>query len=398
MHTLYVVPWISIRQKTRALPVSSKDQYLKRGCMKNVMTVRGPIDPAELGFTSMHEHVLTNADFYMEEFVPAMGEPPASVFPSAPEDPVRIEDLAYLNHGYYVRNHDNWNCSDENLMGAEVADFYACGGRAMLECSAPGIRGDVEGLKRISETTNVHIVASTGLYAEKSWPKRFENAGEEDFLNYMMDEIEIGMDGTSIKPGQVKVASNSNTTSQLGFIRAASRVSADTGIMVTAHLGVGTDHEDSRIVYRTLLESGMNPERLLMCHFQGYVQITSLETLLERPTAWAPQLDYAREVLDKGINICFDCFGQTWDTEAMGAASEADSYKIAAIYHLLNEGYGEQIVVGTDVFMKIMTRRCGGHGYVRLQNYVVPSLKRIGLCEDLIAMLTVDNPCRLLAF
>lgn len=366
--------------------------------MKTVMTVRGPITPEELGFTSMHEHVLTNADFYMEEFVPAMGEPPASVFPSAPEDPVKMEDLAYLNHGYYVRNHDNWDLTDESLMGAEVGDFHACGGGAILECSAPGIRGDVNGLKRISEATGVHIVASTGLYAERSWPERFQEATRSDFVAYMRDEIENGMDVTSIKPGQIKVASNGNTPRQLEFLKAASRVSADTGIMVTAHLGVGTVEDDSRQVYQSLLEAGMQPERLLMCHFQGYVQITRLESLLADPAAWAPQLDYAREVLDRRINICFDCFGQTWDTEAQGSVSESDSYKIAAIYQLLQEGYSDQIVVGTDVFLKIMTRRYGGHGYVRLQNYVVPTLKQVGVSKEVIAKLTVENPARLLAF
>ena len=59
----------------------------------------------------------------------------------------------------------------------------------------------------------------------------------------------------------------------------------------------------------------------------------------------------------------------------------------------LNEGYGEKIVVGTDVFLKIMTRRYGGHGYVRLQNYVVPTLQRIGVSPDLIANSPWITPC-----
>jgi len=363
--------------------------------MKTAMTVRGPVAPGELGFTSMHEHVLTNCDFYMDEFVPALGEPPACVFPSAPQDPVRMEDLGYLNHGYCVRNHDNWDLTNENLMTAEVGDFHACGGGTILECSAPGIRGDISGLKRISEATGVHIVASTGLYAEKSWPTRFLDATVPQFITYMAGEIENGIDGTGIKPGQIKVAFNGNTERQLDFLRAASQVSADTGMMVTAHLGVGTDQQDSRLVYQTLLESGMSPEHLLMCHFQGNVQITHLDTLLENPAAWAPQLDYAREVLDRGLNICFDCFGQTW---ALGSVAETDAYKIAAIYQLVNEGYSQQIVVGTDVCLKIMTRRYGGHGYVRLQNYVVPTLQRISVSDEIITRLTVANPARMLAF
>jgi phosphotriesterase-related protein len=366
--------------------------------MKKIMTVRGAIEPSELGFTSMHEHVLTNADFYMEDFVPAFGEPPVSAFPAVQDAPVIMEDLAYLNSGYFVRSHDNWDLNDETLMMAEVGDFKTSGGGAILECSAPGIRGDVHSMKRISEQNDVHIIASTGLYAEKSWPKRFNGMTQQQFADDMLGEITHGMDGTDIKPGQIKVASNGNTERQLQFLTSAANVSSQTDIMVTAHLGIGTDQGDSRVVYETLLAGGMNPERLLMCHFQGNVQNTHLDELLTDPSAWAPQLDYAREVLDLGINICFDCFGQTWSTEAIGSVAENDSYKIAAIYQLIQEGYGEQMVVGTDVFQKIMTRRYGGHGYVRLQNYVVPMLQGIGVSEEQIARLTVTSPARLLAF
>ncbi|NIB43490.1 phosphotriesterase [Pseudomaricurvus alkylphenolicus] len=366
--------------------------------MKNVMTVCGPIAPDALGFTSMHEHVLTNCDFYMEDFVPMLGDPPAQVFPAPPQAPIELKDLAYMNHGYFVRHPDVWDLTDETLMAAEVSDFHACGGRAILECSAPGIRGDVEGLKRISEATGVHIIASTGLYAEKSWPERFQAMSMHQFTDYLLDEINNGMEGTRVKPGQIKVASNGNTQRQLDFLSAASHASKETGIMVTAHLGVGTGQEDSRVVYQTLLENGMSPDRLLMCHIQSHVQITSLEALLDNPCAWAPQLDYIREVLDQGVNVCFDCFGMTWDTEAIGSVKDSDTYKIAAIYQLLREGYSDQIVVGTDVFVKNMTRRYGGHGYVRLQNYVVPTLQRIGVEDGLIAKLVEKTPARLLAF
>ena len=38
--------------------------------MPEIMTVLGPIAPEEFGFTSMHEHILTNVRIYRDLFEP----------------------------------------------------------------------------------------------------------------------------------------------------------------------------------------------------------------------------------------------------------------------------------------------------------------------------------------
>lgn len=366
--------------------------------MDTVMTVLGPVSRHALGFTSMHEHVLTNCSFYMADMCSAVGTPPDNAFPMDPDSPIELQHAGYLQSGYFVHHKEAWDLSSEELMQAEVADFARAGGGAMLECSAPGIRVNVPGLARISAATGVHIVASTGLYAEKSWPEHFLTMDGKGYEAYVLDEIRNGMDGTDIRPGQIKVASNENTERQLRFIRAAARACAATNYLVTIHIGIDMNHVHAREIVRLMLANGASPDRLLLCHFQNHTHITGLQKLHDNPHLWQPQLDFAAEVLDQGINICFDCFGQNWAFEPCGKITEPDGHKVTTIAKLIERGYGGQIVVGADVFLRIMTRRFGGHGYVRLLNYVVPSLRHLSTSEAEIRKLTIDNPGRMLAF
>ncbi len=366
--------------------------------MATITTVCGPVDPADLGFTSMHEHVLTDASFYLDEVKPALEPLRLEAWrPSDPDESVRMEDLAYLRAGFYGLSRDAWNTNDEPLMTAELADFKKAGGSAVLDCSAPGIRPNVAGLRRVSEASGVHIVASTGLYAERSWPERFREMSSQEFESHVRSEIDKGMEGTDIRPGQIKCATNEVTDKQVEFLKASARVSRDTDYPLTAHLGIFTAEEDHRQVLRILLDAGIAPERLIMCHMQGYVAESAVATLISDPSSWQLRLDYVLEVLDLGVNVCFDCFGLTWDFEVVGMAPTSDVANLAAVYALLGKGYADQITVGTDTFTKPQLRRYGGYSYCRLLNFVVPWLRNVGIDDATLDKLTVANPARILA-
>ena len=63
----------------------------------------------------------------------------------------------------------------------------------MIDQSAPGLRCDVPGIKNISEKTSVHVVATTGLYTEDSWPDKYKEMTLDEYFNYMMAEIQDGI-------------------------------------------------------------------------------------------------------------------------------------------------------------------------------------------------------------
>ncbi len=365
--------------------------------MANIMTVCGPIAPEDLGFASMHEHILLNASAMRHRAIGILGEDPNP--PVAEDERVSIENLGYHRHNIAL-TWDNLVIDDEALMAGELTDFKASGGSAIAEMSPTGLRNNVAGLKRISEETGVHIITPTGLYAEYTWPERFGAMSIEDYVAFMLGECEEGIDGTGIKPGHIKFAVEDNEISpqEEKMLRAAVRVSKETGMSGTYHSGIMFTEDGVRRMIDILFDEAIDPERALLCHMQMFLQPMNMETIVLNPEACRPNLDMLKEIMDKGLNICFDCFGHTWDIEDLGLIPCSDFHRIAGIVELVKAGYAGQIVIGTDLFVKIHTRRYGGESYSRLTNFVQPALEKLGVSEKDLRLITEKNPARILSF
>jgi phosphotriesterase-related protein len=346
--------------------------------MKEVMTVLGPISSAELGFTSMHEHILIPQELK-----------------GMSDDPVSLDNIGLLRRMFMLCK-DNCRLDDEDVMAAEVADFKTSGGSAMVEMSALGLRLDLEGIKRISEKTGVHIIATTGLYIEESWPETYRNMTQEQLRAHMVKEIDRGIDDTGIRAGHIKTALMDLTEGSERLLRAAARASIETGLSVTVHPGFGIGNDGRRII-KMWGEEGMDLSRAILAHSEGFFVEHCMKTLILDPASWKLNLDYAKEVLDHGANISIDCFAHARDAELRKATYETDWQRLAGLVALIKAGYSSQIVLGTDVCLKINARRYGGDGYCRLLRFVVPTLRELGASDYDIRQMTVVNPARLLA-
>ena len=354
--------------------------------MAKIVTVTGEIEAEQLGFTSMHEHVLA----YLVPFFKKQAAPEFyTSLPIAADEKITMDKLAYLNElGLRSYCADNWDLLDKELMLKEVEWFKQRGGNSILEVSAPGIRGDANGMRDISRQSGVNIIASTGLYVKVSWPEKFNTMSPKAYQAYLLDEIENGIDGTDIRAGHIKTAIRSEAEDELKFMEKSAEVAGEKNMLLTAHASRGVAVTARRKLVRRLLETGMPPEKLLLCriHF-SFWQGDFVDALLQ-PDSCQLQLDWAREVLDMGVNVCVDCFGEqpgVWN-----------SIRLAGLIKLLNAGYEDQIVIGNDVYQKTMTRACGNFGYCGIIDYVIPELLRHGISKDVIDKITVKNAVKML--
>lgn len=363
--------------------------------MSEVMTVLGPIPAESLGLTSMHEHLVYDGSIYRSRWMSSL--PPEESLPVKAEDKV---DLANIHHHRqnFILSWDAVSMSEEEAVIAEMVDFKNSGGSAMAEMSVPGLRSDIRAVARISEKSGVHVVATTGLYSEDSWPLEYRDMSVRDYESYMLDEVEKGIDGTKIKAGHLKAAIEDGLTEQgEKLLRAVARVSGETGLSVSIHHGVGMSPDQVRSVVDVLLDSGMDPERVLMCHMQNHLTSMNLKTLLDDPESGRLNLDFNNELLDRGLMIGHDCFGHDYHLLELGWCSPPEWLLIAATARLCRLGYADRIVLGTDRYLKILTGRFGGGGYRHLTRSVLPMLKLAGVPDDQIERMTVTNPARLLS-
>ncbi len=360
-----------------------------------VMTVRGPVPPAELGLTSLHEHILCDLSAcYRDRFRKIL---PAEM--EMPDGPFGLEERSTLRHAMLLSS-SNLRLDDEKVMTAEVADFAAAGGGAIVETGSPGIRtgDDVMAFARMSQATGVHIVACTGLYAEDSWPERFRGLPEAQYADYLRGEIAGGIGGSGILPGQIKVAYEGRSRDADAYLRAAARVSRESGLSLQVHVGLLQSNPELRESFLPLLYgSECVPGRTVICHVENWLGSLPLQQIVLEPRLAAQDLTLHREVLDRGFNVCFTCIGAEWDLEELGFAHRPDWFYLAGLVALIREGYAERLTLGHDVFTKLCTRRGGGEGYTRISRFVLPLLGRCGVSDADIRKLTVENPARFLA-
>jgi phosphotriesterase-related protein len=368
-------------------------------CMaQRIMTVCGPIAPKQLGFTSMHEHILSDCSMFRSRVRKARFA--LSDRAVKTEGKLKLDNRSALRHDI-VLSLDNMKLDDEQVMTAEVADFKIGGGHSIVEVSAPGIRStpeDLIAIRRIAERTGVHIVASTGLYAEDTWPSCYHTMTFEQYVKFLQLEIAHGVGDTGILPGHIKAAYEVHTEQLNSYLRAAAFVAGETGLSLQVHLGPDvTPYEVRQNVLQPLFQGGCIPEKTILCHVQLLIGVLSIEQLVKNPGRVPFDISLHKELLAMGFNLSFTPFGFEADNEPLGLAHYPDWYALSGLVALIQDGYAGQLVIGNDVFTKLATRRGGGEGYNRLTDFVVPVLRKCGVSETDINKITVENPARILS-
>lgn len=360
--------------------------------MSRITTVCGDIALEELGYTDMHEHVMFDGTDMGNICRPGM---PGNL-PIQWEDKISLENIGLLKRNFTLCR-DAMNLDDEEVMTGEVADYKESGGDSLLELSVPGIRLDVAAIKRISEKTGVNIITATGFYIESSWMGRFDGWNTADFYKRIMDEFENGIEGTGIKPGCVKIALSSFTQREEMSLRAGGQAVKETGMSITVHPCGRGGGEPGKVV-EILKEEGVPAEKIVIAHVP-MANNRGLSEMIRYPELWALNLDVAKSILAEGANISVEFMSGQIDLEALGSQSNPDYMKLAGLVKLINEGHCRQMVLGTDMCVKTMTRRCGGEGYCRLTKFAVPALKQYGGVSDYaVRSIMIENPARILAY
>ena len=358
-----------------------------------VMTVLGPVTPDALGVTSMHEHVFCDLSCYRREYADQVRPQDEPAWGA----PYGLELRGLLEHRGFFLNADNCRLDDPATMERELRAFASSGGRTLLDLSGDGLRLLPEELAGVSERSGVHVVASTGWYVEASWPEEIHRLSERELADRMVAELTVGIAGTGVRAGHIgEIGVTDLSAAQERVLRAAARASAETGAAITVHPGFGIG-SDGRRVADLLIAAGAAPSRIVLAHGDAYFAEHRADRLALDADAWAISTTYHEELLARGVNLSVDCFGHRWNLERGAWIMETDHQRLAGLLRLVQAGFSRQIVLGTDVCMKLLTRAGGGRGYVRLTEDILPFLRELGVSDHDIRAMTVETPARLLA-
>lgn len=348
-------------------------------------TVLGPIDAEDLGITSTHEHLLINMTVYFAEPKEArllkLSHEPMERLANAPTAP---ENISWLQHNSYD-NLDNLRLLDEALTIEEVMQFKKEGGNTVVEVSNVGLGRDPRGLVRISRVTGLNVVMGSGYYIGAAQDPDYDSKTEEQIVEEIISDIEVGVGNTGIRAGVIGEIGASWPLSdrESKSLRASARAQRHTGAAVIIHQ-VGPDPDASLEVVGTLEKAGADISRVLICHID----------LRRHPSS------VRLELAKTGCYLEYDLFGgHIFNSPRFGLFDRpCDRERIEQIIELIDAGYLEQIVMAQDICLKSKLLRYGGHGYGHILRNIVPQMLLRGITAEQIHTMLVENPKRLLRF
>jgi phosphotriesterase-related protein len=307
----------------------------------HVQTVRGPIDPATLGFTLPHEHTAISL--------------------------------------WHIPNRwDYWELRrDEPIISAELAQFVAKGGTGIVDVTLPGVGRDPAWLAGLSEASGLHIVMGAGWYREAYYPAEafIDRRAVDDLADEIVREASEGVAGTGIRAGIIGEIGTDKpwlSAQEERVHRGAARAARRTGLAITTHAVQSTVGLDQLAVFDA---EGADLSRVVIGHADSH-----------------PDPAYHRAIVDRGASVEFDFLGMSFTP----LERHGEGRVVESICDLLAAGHVERILLSQDVCHDSQLAHYGGNGYTYLADAFLPRLQVAGVSDDEIRTITVDNPRRLL--
>ena len=315
--------------------------------MTFVRTVLGDIDPAELGVTYAHEHLI-------------------------------------IDGGRPVLMQPDFDLGDVERMATEVQAAAAVGLRSVIDAMPCDAGRNVEKLVEVSRRTGVQVVAPTGLHHERyygpaHWSHRIT---VDEMADLFVADIEDGVDAldyagplvrrTPYRAGVIKVAGSEGGPSARDRVvfEAAAATHHRTGAPILTHCEAGTGALEQ---VRLLSDLGVAARHIVLSH---------VDKVIDR--------GYHRELLSTGA------FGEYDQSFRWG---DGPNGTLLLLLWLADSGPIDQVVLGMDAARQgYYTAYGGSPGLPWLLDGFSAVMDDAGLDASIRRRLFVSNPARAFAF
>lgn len=341
-------------------------------------TVLGVIDPANLGITLPHEHLIFDGKTIVTE-------PDGASERGLAYKPVSLETLSWLRYNPYV-SVDNMQFLDEQVAISEAMLYKQAGGNTIVDLTGRGIGRDPKALARISRATGLNVIMGAGYHAAPSHPPDVALKSEEEITEEIVRDITIGVGDTGICAGIIGEIGGSWPLLDVErkVMRAAARAQQRTGASLNMH--PGRKEECPLEILEVLDSAGADLSRVIMSHTDARIRSHKERCKLAKT----------------GCVIEYDLFGYEGHFPSYFTGDVLDlpndTQRIYDILQLIDEGYLNQILISHDMCVKSRLVCYGGWGYAHISNYVVPMMLKRGMTNEQINTIMVENPKRLLQF
>lgn len=276
--------------------------------MTFIRTLDADIAPEQLGFTYSHEHIVCRPAHWSE------------------------------------RGEDDLLLDDPEKSQLDVLDFNNRGGQAIVDATAIDYGRDVPAVYNIMKETGVRVVGTAGFNKSFLWDAKvkdelkplignyetyyewIEAKSINELTDFVIREVEKGLEGTPFKAGQVKFGTGYNRITPLEekTLRAIARAHHETKAPIHSHTEVGT----------------MGLEQIELLRSENVnLSFLSLGHMDRNPDPY-----YHEQIAKTGAYLSFDGIAKI--------KYAPESTRIQLILELVRKGYEDQILVSGDTARK----------------------------------------------
>lgn len=304
---------------------------------------KGEINPEDMGFTLIHEHV--------------------RVFSEA----VRFQWPHLYNEEEEFRNAVN-----------EVKNAMKRGVKTIVDPTVMGLGRDIKFMEKIVKETGINLIAGTGIYIYAELPFYFLGRSANEIADLFIHDIKVGIQNTKNKAAFIKIAADEPgiTPDVEKVIRAAAIVHKETKVPIITHSHAhnNTGMEQQRI----LMEEGVDPGKILIGHLGD-----------------TDNLEYIKKIADKGSYVGLDRYGLDLFLPI--------EKRNETLLKLVREGYSDRLMISQDYCCTIdwgilkpedKPKVAPQWSMTLIFDYVIPYLKKNEISEEIINKIFVENPRR----
>lgn len=300
--------------------------------MANLITTLGPLPMDVLGMILPHEHIFVDLG------------------------PIEAESYQQADVAEVIA-----------VMAPEIEKIKAQGITALVECTPVGVgrRADID--KAVSMATNFPVVVPTGIYREPWVPQWARDASEAQLRDWLLGELTGEIETSGVQAAWIKVSAGDEgmTSSETKILRAAANAGNATNAIIGSHTIRGRVVRDQLDIVEA---AGYSAQRFIWIHTQAEPDF-ALHLAMAQRGCW---LEY----------------------DNIGSEHPGDEQLIAWILHLLDAGYGRQLLLSHDRGWYDPSKPHGGtpKPYTYLVAEFLPKLRNAGVDEQTIHQLTYENP------
>lgn len=257
------------------------------------------------------------------------------------------------------------DCIDE--ITKEMKKLYSKGVRNIVEVTNRGMGRNVKNIVKISKESGINFICSTGFYKEPFLPDYVYEMDKEEIAELLINDIEIGIDGTGIKAqllGEIGTSKDHMTKEEEKIFESVVIAHKKTGVPISTHTTLGTNALGQIEFFE---KNNVDLSKVNI----GHVDLSG-------------DIQYIIEILSKGVYISFDTIGKN---NYLLDSKRVEMLKILQDMNLLNK-----VFLSQDISRKSNMEFMGGIGYSYIFDSFIPMLKEKGITDESLDLMLHKNP------